>query len=108
MSTSNIAVVGDRDSIACFQAVGVDVFPAQQPDEVKAVFAAVAKQQYAIIFVTEEAARHIEQELQEIAWQPLPSVVLIPNNRGSLGMGRGLVRQVVKRAVGADIMKEET
>jgi V/A-type H+-transporting ATPase subunit F len=107
MSTSNIAIIGDEDSISCFYAVGVDVYPAERPDEVKAVFQKVSKQAYAIIFVTEQSARHIEAELQEIAWQPIPSVVLIPNHRGSLGLGQRVIRDVVKRAVGADIMKEE-
>lgn len=107
MSTSNIAIIGDRDSISCFHAVGVDVYPAEQPEEVRSVFQTVSKGDYAIVFVTEQSARHIEEELQEIAWQRLPSVVLIPNNRGSLGLGRKVVREVVKRAVGADIMKDE-
>ncbi|MFQ6093774.1 MAG: V-type ATP synthase subunit F [bacterium] len=105
MSTSNIAIIGDRDSISCFRAVGVDIFPAEGPEEVKAAFEQVYKQEYAIIFVTEQSAVHIEERLREIAWQPLPSAVLIPNNRGSLGLGQRVVRDVVKRAVGADIMK---
>ena len=106
MSTSNIAVIGDRDSISCFQAVGVDVYPAEQAEEVKSAFREVYKQGYAIIFVTEQAAMHIEEEIEETAWEPLPSVVLIPNNQGSFGLGKRIVREVVKRAVGADIMKD--
>ena len=107
MSTSNIAIVGDGDSISCFHAVGVDVYPADRPEEVRSVFKEVTKQAYAIIFVTEQSARHIKEEIEELAWQPVPSIVLIPNNRGSLGLGRKGVREVVKRAVGADIMKDE-
>ena len=105
MPTSNIAIIGDRDSISCFQAVGVDVFPAERPEEVKAVFKEVYTQKYAIIFVTEQMAVHVEEEIRERAWEPVPSVVLIPNNQGSLGLGLRVVRDVVKRAVGADIMK---
>lgn len=107
MSTSNIAIVGDRDSIFCFRAVGVDVFPVVKPDEVKAVFEEVSQRGYAVIFVTEQSAVHIEEKLAEAAWRPLPSVMLIPNNQGSLGLGVEGLREVVKRAVGADIMKED-
>ena len=107
MSTSNIAIIGDRDSIFCFRAVGVDVFPAERPEDVREVFAEVYKGGYAVIFITEQSAMHIEERLKEAAWEPLPSVMLIPNNQGSLGYGLETLRDVVKKAVGADIMKED-
>ena len=107
MSTSNIAIIGDRDSIFCFHAVGVDVFPAEKPEDVRAIFDDVYGGGYAIIFITEQSAVHIEEKLEEAAWRPLPSVILIPNNRGSLGTGLEALRNIVKKAVGADIMKEE-
>ena len=106
MSTSNVAIIGDRDSIFCFHAVGVDVFPAEKPDDVKTVFDQVSKGGYSVIFITEQSAVHIEEKLREAAWKPLPSVILIPNNQGSLGYGLETLRDVVKKAVGADIMKE--
>lgn len=106
MPTSNIAIIGDRDSISCFRAVGVDIFPVGRADEVRALFQNALKQRYAIIFVTEQVAVHIEEDIRQTAWEPIPSVVLIPNNQGSLGLGQKVLREVVKRAVGADIMKE--
>ncbi|UCE17428.1 MAG: V-type ATP synthase subunit F [Gemmatimonadota bacterium] len=107
MSTSNIAVIGDRDSIFCFHAVGVDVYPAEKADDVKAAFDQVYEGGYAVIFITEQSAIHIEERLREAAWRPLPSIVLIPNNRGSLGYGLETLRHVVRKAVGADIMQED-
>jgi V/A-type H+-transporting ATPase subunit F len=107
MSTSNIAIIGDRDSIFCFHAVGVDVFPAEKADDVKAVFDQVSEGGYAVIFITEQSAIHIEEKLREAAWRPLPSIILIPNNRGSLGYGLETLRNIVKKAVGADIMKKD-
>lgn len=106
MSTSNIAVIGDRDSVLCFNAIGVDVFPVVDVEGAKRTFEDVYGGNYAVIFITEEFAAKIEDKLREVAWRPLPSVVLIPNNRGSLGLGLSKVRETVKKAVGADIFAE--
>ena len=81
------------------------MFPAENPEDVKTVFDRACREGYAVIFITEPSARHVEERLKEVAWRPLPSVVLIPNNRGSLGHGLEALRAVVRKAVGADIMK---
>jgi len=107
MSTSNIAVIGDRDSVFCFNAIGVDVFPVADGAQAREAFERAYRGGYAIIFITEAFASQMEDRLRELAWRPLPSVVLIPDNRGSRGLGLTKVRETVKKAVGADIFAEE-
>jgi V/A-type H+-transporting ATPase subunit F len=104
--TSNVAVLGDRDSILCFKAVGVDVFPTADPREAGRIFQKLVRQRYAVIFVTEQLAVALDEQIQQVAYQPLPSVVLIPNSKGTLGHGSQRIREVVKKAVGADILAE--
>jgi V/A-type H+-transporting ATPase subunit F len=104
--TSNVAVLGDRDSILCFRAVGVDVFPVAAPGEARKIFPELVRGEYAVIFVTEQLAAELEEQIQEVAYRPLPSVVLIPNSKGSLGYGSKHIRGVVRKAVGADILAE--
>jgi V/A-type H+-transporting ATPase subunit F len=101
-----VAVIGDRDSILCFKAVGVNVFPVTEPAEARKIFGELVRGNYAVIFVTEQLATELDEQIQEVAYQPLPSVVLIPNSKGTLGYGSRHIREVVRKAVGADILAE--
>jgi len=103
---SDVAVIGNRDSVLCFKAVGVSVFPAATGEEARKIFQRLIGQDYAVIFVTERLAVDLEEEIRTVAFQPLPSVVLIPDNKGSLGQGVRHIREVVKKAVGADILAD--
>ena len=49
-----IAVVGDRDSVLGFQALGLSVFPVETAEEARRVIHATAKEAYAIIYLTVE------------------------------------------------------
>ena len=56
MSAYKVAVVGDRESVMGFRALGLDVFPAE-PERAEAVFRDALRQEgqpYAIIYITEE------------------------------------------------------
>lgn len=106
MNTSNIAIIGDKDSVLCFKAVGVSVFPTSDVEEATRIFRKLVRDNYAVIYVTEQLAAELDDEIQKVAFQPLPSVVLIPNSKGSLGFGARRIREVVKKAVGADILAD--
>ena len=106
MNTSNIAIIGDKDSVLCFKAVGVSVFPAAEAEEARKIFRKLVRGNYAVIYITEKLAADLDEDIQEIAFQPLPSVVLIPNSKGSLGFGARRIREIVKKAVGADILAD--
>ncbi|UCD83547.1 MAG: V-type ATP synthase subunit F [Deltaproteobacteria bacterium] len=109
MSTSNIAVIGDRDSVLGFKALGTAVFPIcnDRPQEALDIIEKLCHERYAVVFITEPIAQKIETELSRYRYRTLPSIVLIPNNQGSIGLGRERVRDTVKRAVGIDIFREE-
>ncbi len=109
MSTSNIAVIGDRDSVLGFKALGAVVFPvsSSQAREALAIIERLCQEEYAVIFITELIAQGIEEELKRFRYRTLPSIVLIPSSQGSIGLGKEKVRDMVKRAVGIDIFREE-
>ena len=48
-----IGVVGDKDSVLAFKALGIDVFPVSEFDEAKRTVDKLAMDDYAVIFVTE-------------------------------------------------------
>ncbi|MBW2057413.1 MAG: V-type ATP synthase subunit F [Deltaproteobacteria bacterium] len=100
---SNVAVIGDRDSILCFRAIGVLTFPVAEPREARAVVRRLLKEKVSVIFITEAIAQSMMDLIDEVSRASLPSIVLIPNSQGSLGLGMERIRQTVTRAVGADI-----
>ena len=63
--------------------------------------------EYAVIFLTEEIAVGLEEQLAQYKDMPLPAVVSIPGQGGSTGYGISNLRSAVERAVGADILFRE-
>ena len=52
-----IAVLGDRDSVLGFQALGLDVYPADDTDSARVILHRLAKEGYAIVYLTEQLAK---------------------------------------------------
>lgn len=104
MSEYKIAAVGDRDSVLGFKALGLDVFPAGDAEEAKALLHRLAKDNYAIVYLTEGFAQHMGAEIARYKDSLTPAVILIPGREGSLGIGMANVKTAVERAVGADIL----
>ena len=82
-----IAVLGDRDSIYGFAALGLDTYPV-----------------YAVIYITEALAAEIDEELDRYRSQRLPAIILIPGVSGNTGRGIAGVKRSVEQAVGSDII----
>lgn len=99
-----IGVIGDRESILGFKAVGLDVFPCDEVEEAKKVLHKIAREDYAIIYITEQLYQYMLNEVEEYTDLRLPAVIPIPGKDGSLGIGMTSVRKSVERAVGADIL----
>ena len=104
MSDYKIAVLGDKDSVLGFKALGLDVFPAEDVEEAKRTLHALAKESYAVIYLTEQYAAGMEKEIERYKDDLTPAIILIPGKDGSLGIGMAKVKQAVERAVGADIL----
>ena len=99
-----IGVICDRESILVFKSVGIDVFPFDAADEAKKVLKKIAKEDFAIIYVTEQLYQYMGEEIDQHKDSRLPAIIPIPNKDGSLGIGMANVRKSVERAVGADIL----
>jgi len=101
---SKLAVVGDTDSVMLFKAVGVDVFPVSSASEANDVFRRLVDEQYSIICITEEFGENLLPLVQHYGKRPTPAVVFIPSNRGSTGFAMARLREIARKAVGADIL----
>lgn len=102
-----IAVLGDRDSIYGFAALGLDVFPVSDADSGARTLRDLAERSYAVIYITEALAKELEDELDRYRESPLPAVIPIPGVHGNTGMGIAMVKKSVEQAVGSDIIFNE-
>lgn len=99
-----IAVMGDRDSVLGFKALGLQVFFADTADKAKPLLHQLAKDDYAVIYLTEQLASCLQSEIECYQDNITPAIILIPGKGGSLGIGMEQVHKAVERAVGTDIL----
>ena len=104
MASYRIAVVGEKDSVLGFQALGLDVFPAGGADQARTALHRLAEENYAVIYLTEQLAAQLEADIARYKDALTPAIILIPGKEGSLGIGMRSIQQAVERAVGADIL----
>ena len=60
-----------------------------------------------MIFVTEEYAAPLAEDISKYKDSPPPAVVVIPGAGGSEGLGMAALRAASERAIGADILFKE-
>ena len=89
-NTNRMGVVGERDAVLAFKAVGMRVIPVQTPAETTAALHKLSTEGVPVIFITET--------------MPGTAVIPIPGSRGSNGLGMSRVRANVEKAIGADIL----
>lgn len=99
-----IGVIGDRESVLGFKAVGLDVFPCMDKDEAKRTLNRIAKEDYAIIYITERLCKDMVEEIEKYKDMRIPAIIPIPGMDGSYGIGLSNLKKSVERAVGADIL----
>lgn len=101
-----IAVIGGRETVMGFKALGLDAFPVLGDDEAYAAFRKLTKENdnYAIIYVEETYYKALAAEIEKYKDVPTPAIILIPGREGSLGLGQSALQSAVLRAVGSDIL----
>ena len=106
MNGYKIAVIGDRESVMGFRALGIDVFPADETNA-KAVFTGVVRAEdpaYAILYITEELTIPLRTEIDALKDELIPAIIPIPSKNGTLHLGMNALSSVVERAVGSNIL----
>ncbi|MGT2829246.1 V-type ATP synthase subunit F [Streptococcus hillyeri] len=102
--TYKIAVVGDKDSILPFKMIGFEIFDAKTSQVARQTIDQLAQDDYGIIYVTESLAQEIPETLERYRSQAVPAVILIPNYKGSLGLGMQNIQDNVEKAIGQNIL----
>lgn len=113
----SLAIIGPKDAILGFKALGVDAVNALNATEALEAINTLVKERvydtddsdgrakYAIIFIMEELAKEIpEDEYKKISELMIPAVVPIPSHKGTEGYGLVRIKSFIERAVGSDIL----
>jgi len=100
----NIAVLGEADSIYGFAAIGLEIFPEEDPTEAAKQLKRLADNKYAVVYITEKLASALGDELEKYAERKLPAIIPIPGATGNNGFGIARVKRFVEQAVGSDII----
>jgi len=114
-----IAIVGNKDAILGFKALGLKTYDANGAQEaVKVLYNLKAEQitnektgetlpAYAIIFITEDLAMDISKDdYKKLSQEALPAIIPVPGTKGTTGYGIKRIGKMVEQAVGSDIFKE--
>jgi V/A-type H+-transporting ATPase subunit F len=104
MASYKIAALGDKDSVLGFKALGLDVYATDTVDQARTTLHHIAKEDYAVIYLTEQYAAQMETDINRYKDDLTPAIILIPGKEGSLGIGASNIKKAVERAVGADIL----
>ena len=102
-----IAVLGDRDSIYGFAALGLDICPVSLSDDTSEAvkkLRELAEGNYAVIYIIESLAEKIKNEINRYRSTKLPAIIPIPGASGNTGLGMRMVKKSVEQAVGSDIL----
>ena len=102
-----IAVMGGRDTVTGFKALGLDTYPVSDFEEAKDIFSRITApdMMYAIIYVEEGLSKTLSSEIARFSGKISPAIILIPGRDGSQGLSLTALHDAVIRAIGTDILK---
>lgn len=99
-----IAVIGDRDSVLGFKALGVSTHFAYDAERAEGLIKRLAREKFAVIFITEELAGQVQEIIERYKARTIPAIIPIPSNQGSKGIGMKMLNDNVEKAVGVNIL----
>ncbi len=101
-----IAVIGGRETVMGFKALGLEACPVANADEAREMLRKLTKEseEYAIIYIEENLAVSLQSEIDRFKDSPTPAIILIPGREGPMGLGQSALKAAVERAVGTNIL----
>jgi len=77
-----IAVIGDKDTVLVFKAVGASVYFDTEHDDIKKRILELEEKEYGIIFITDSCFAKMEEFLKSYDQKPYPIIIPIPDVTG--------------------------
>ena len=105
---SRAVILGSHAAILPFRAVGVELMPAEDADAARARLRLLAADfAEGLVLVTEDLAESCRDEIAELRRHPGVAVLPLASPAAgakSAGAQREWIRQLVRRAIGVDLM----
>ena len=104
VESEKIAVIGSKDSVLIFKAVGCDVFGVDNEQKTRAALnKAISK--YKVILITDNFAKYVEDIITDTEASAYPVVLVIPSGAKSSSYALDKISLDVERALGVNILK---
>jgi vacuolar-type H+-ATPase subunit F/Vma7 len=101
-----VAVFGSADFVMPFAALGLDTFAVEPvADKVQETAARILKQQYCLVVVAENIARHAQPVFDTTLRKTVPCVVVVPFTTEPTGVATESLGRMIKLATGINILK---
>ena len=101
-----VAVLGDADFVMPFSALGLDTYPAAEPQQVIESARKIIGDRYTLVVVAENIAPVAEDVFAARQTEPVPCVVVVPFTTEPTGFATESLNRVLKIATGIDIMRQ--
>ena len=98
---TRVGVVGRPEIIAPFRAAGFAVFPIEPGPDASSAVEALLDAGIAVLFYTEDLSPYLTGLLSRYSRSATPGLVMLPMGAEQRGFER--LREIVRRAVGADV-----
>ena len=80
------------------------MFPCHEAQTARRMIDELSEEEVGIIYVTEAIASQIPETIRRYDAEISPAIILIPNHKGSLGIGKSRIQENVEKAVGQNIL----
>jgi len=106
------AIVGPKNVISGFKALGVIPFDAEDGETALDILKKIKKEtqseievKFAVVLIIENIANKIPtDEFEKVSRGALPAILTLPGLEGSTGAGVAKLKSLAERAVGSDIL----
>ena len=103
MEKDKIAVIGNKDSVLVFKAVGCDVLGVEDSSKVRNILNKALKE-YKLIFITDNYASLVEDIILDTQLSAYPVVTVIPSGTGKSDYALKQISLGVEKALGVNIL----
>ena len=86
---TQIAIIGDRDSVLLAKAVGLGVYDESDPERAEKLIYRLAREGCKVIFLTEPLYENCGEAITKFKSEPYPAIIPVPDSRGHKGSCHG-------------------
>lgn len=102
-----IAFLGDKESITGFKAFGVAIYIVDDNRNAKERFKEVLNNDHKLIFITEDLADYLDEEINKYFTKAYPIISIFPGLKKAEVSGEEKILRIIEQTVGTNLLKEK-